>query len=63
MGIIYKIQLLIWPAPTVWNWYDFCDVILFMCKATPIGIPVSGPVHSERGMWANFVIMSLLLYY
>ena len=54
MGVIYKIQLLTWPAPTVWNWNNVYDLILFMCKATPIGIMVSGSVHS---MQVNFVIM------
>ena len=31
-------------------------------KAIPIGIPVSGPAHTERDMRAGGRIMSLLLY-
>ena len=33
---------------------------LFSYKATPIGIPVSGPVQTEKDMQADFTIMPLL---
>ena len=33
---------------------------LFSYKATPIGIPVSGPVQTEKDMRADFTIMPLL---